>query len=155
MWRVRAILHLLLGAVVLAGAATEPSARPPRAALLRDVDKIVGGVRDSIGDVNKTLENTRTTAVDLGGAVGGTRELTHSSITDVVDHAYRRALVLLLVALLGVPAAAVLYRLAIIRFAGASKSGDASADPPCRAAAGRRSLLSADRAPSVQSVEHP
>jgi type VI protein secretion system component VasF len=63
-----------------------------------------------ISDVNKTLVQTQTTASAVSASAKDTVATAQLGAKEVVDQIYRRALTLLVIALIGVPVALLLYR---------------------------------------------
>lgn len=96
-----------------------------RAALMRDVDGLEGRVRGMIADVNKTLVEARSTVSAVGGSAQDAVASAHLGVKDAVDHLYHRLLILLLLLLIGIPAAMILYRSVASRMFGARPPHDA------------------------------
>lgn len=86
-----------------------------RKALMHDVDALEGSTRNVISDVNKTLVQTQTTASAVSASAKDTVASAQLGAKEVVDQIYRRALTLLVIALIGIPIMLLVYRAAARR----------------------------------------
>jgi hypothetical protein len=94
-----------------------------RKALINDVDALEDGARGVIADVNRALVQAEATAAAVSTSARDTVESAHLSLRDVIDHAYRRMLILLVVMLIGIPAAMIVYRYTSTKMFGAAGGG--------------------------------
>ena len=101
-----------------------------RKALMNDVDALESSTRGLIGDVNKTLAQTQVTASAVSASAKDAVDSAHLGAREVVEQIYRRLLTLLVVALLGVPASMIVYRLVARRLFGVPGRASASRDDP-------------------------
>lgn len=80
-----------------------------RQALLSDIDAREQTIRDLLAEVRQTLAQAGAITSSAGTSADQAIQSAQQSATDVIDHAHRRALALLLIALLAIPAALLAY----------------------------------------------
>jgi hypothetical protein len=86
-----------------------------REALSRDLDAREVRLRELLGEVNTSLATVKETASGVSDSAKRTVILARESSTEVIDRAFWRAALLLLLVLIGVPAAMFCYRYATSR----------------------------------------